>query len=70
MLEVQGEDKFLKLFNVLDEKRVPVGRPTNDRIMVAIVEDLISLFDEVAHCLVEFRERMPHLQGNKNKENN
>ena len=70
MLEVEGEDKFLKLFNVFDEKRVPVRRPANDRIMMGIIEDLIRFFDEVAHCLVEFRERMPHLQGNKNKENN
>ena len=70
MFEVEWEDEFLKLFNVFDEKGVAMRRPANDRIMRGIVEDVVGFFDEVAHCLVQFRERMPHLQGNKNKENN
>lgn len=47
-----------------------MGRPTNDGLMLVVIENLISFIDEVAYGLVEFRERMPHLQGNKNKENN
>ena len=58
------------MFNVFDEKGVAVGSPAYDGIMVRIVEYIIGFFDEVAHRCVQFGERMPHLQGNKNKENN
>ena len=45
-------------------------RPANDGLVFWVAKNLIGFIDEVANSLVDFRERMPHLQENKNKENN
>ena len=70
MFEVEWEYKFLKFFNVFDQKRVAMRCPANNRFVLQIVKDLICFVDEVADGLVKFKYGMPHLQGNKNKENN